>query len=148
MFSFLLLFSCFLSERSSCEENPPKNKDPGKESKNETNARDHTAQTVQPAKGNQEELDSKDREKILRIKQSEDGKTVDDVKNEIKARDEKEDGQKKREDEVKMEKEGGQVDEKKAEEVGLDLKELDDDNFEHLTQAATGATTGDWLVLL
>ena len=25
---------------------------------------------------------------------------------------------------------------------------LNDDNFEHLTQAATGATTGDWLVLL
>ncbi|XP_065064008.1 thioredoxin domain-containing protein-like [Rhopilema esculentum] len=24
---------------------------------------------------------------------------------------------------------------------------LDDDNFEHLTQASTGATTGDWLVL-
>lgn len=26
------------------------------------------------------------------------------------------------------------------------LKELNDDTFEHLTQAATGATTGDWLV--
>ncbi|CAH0551730.1 unnamed protein product [Brassicogethes aeneus] len=26
-------------------------------------------------------------------------------------------------------------------------KELTDDNFEHLTQAATGATTGDWFVL-
>lgn len=26
--------------------------------------------------------------------------------------------------------------------------ELKDSNFEHLTQAATGATTGDWLVLL
>lgn len=25
-------------------------------------------------------------------------------------------------------------------------KELDDDSFEHLTQAATGSTTGDWLV--
>ena len=25
---------------------------------------------------------------------------------------------------------------------------LKDDTFEHLTQAATGATTGDWLVLL
>ena len=25
---------------------------------------------------------------------------------------------------------------------------LNDDNFEHLTQAATGATTGDWLVLM
>jgi hypothetical protein len=28
------------------------------------------------------------------------------------------------------------------------VKELSDDNFEHLTQAATGATTGDWLVML
>lgn len=28
------------------------------------------------------------------------------------------------------------------------VKELTDDTFEHLTQAATGATTGDWLVLL
>jgi len=27
------------------------------------------------------------------------------------------------------------------------VKELSDSNFEHLTQAATGATTGDWLVL-
>ncbi|XP_075167144.1 protein disulfide-isomerase A4 [Haematobia irritans] len=26
------------------------------------------------------------------------------------------------------------------------VKELGDDNFEHLTQASTGATTGDWLV--
>lgn len=25
---------------------------------------------------------------------------------------------------------------------------LNDENFEHLTQASTGATTGDWLVLL
>ena len=25
--------------------------------------------------------------------------------------------------------------------------ELDEQNFEHLTQAATGATSGDWLVL-
>lgn len=28
------------------------------------------------------------------------------------------------------------------------VKELTDDSFEHLTQAATGATTGDWLILL
>lgn len=28
------------------------------------------------------------------------------------------------------------------------VKELTDDTFEHLTQAATGATTGDWLILL
>lgn len=28
------------------------------------------------------------------------------------------------------------------------VKELVDDNFEHLTQAATGATTGDWFVML
>lgn len=28
------------------------------------------------------------------------------------------------------------------------VKELTDESFEHLTQAATGATTGDWLVLL
>lgn len=27
-------------------------------------------------------------------------------------------------------------------------KELTDDTFEHLTQAATGATTGDWFVML
>ena len=27
------------------------------------------------------------------------------------------------------------------------VKELTDGSFEHLTQAATGATTGDWLVL-
>lgn len=28
------------------------------------------------------------------------------------------------------------------------VKELTDDTFEHLTQAATGSTTGDWLLLL
>lgn len=28
------------------------------------------------------------------------------------------------------------------------VKELSDDSFEHLTQAATGSTTGDWLILL
>lgn len=28
------------------------------------------------------------------------------------------------------------------------VKELSDDNFEHLTQASTGATTGDWFVFL
>lgn len=28
------------------------------------------------------------------------------------------------------------------------VRELDDSNFEHLTQAASGATTGDWFVLL
>lgn len=28
------------------------------------------------------------------------------------------------------------------------VRELDDTNFEHLTQASTGATTGDWFVLL
>lgn len=28
------------------------------------------------------------------------------------------------------------------------IKELSDENFEHLTQASTGATTGDWFVLL
>lgn len=28
------------------------------------------------------------------------------------------------------------------------MKALNDDTFEHLTQAATGATTGDWLVML
>lgn len=28
------------------------------------------------------------------------------------------------------------------------VKELSDDSFEHLTQAATGSTTGDWFVLL
>ncbi|XP_033725998.1 thioredoxin domain-containing protein-like [Pecten maximus] len=27
------------------------------------------------------------------------------------------------------------------------IKTLDDDSFEHLTQAATGATTGDWLII-
>ena len=33
-------------------------------------------------------------------------------------------------------------------EEGLDLHVLDDDSFEHLTQASTGATTGDWLILM
>jgi hypothetical protein len=28
------------------------------------------------------------------------------------------------------------------------VRELTDENFEHLTQASTGATTGDWLVML
>lgn len=28
------------------------------------------------------------------------------------------------------------------------VKELSDENFEHLTQASTGATTGDWFILL
>ena len=28
------------------------------------------------------------------------------------------------------------------------VKELTDDTFEHLTQASTGATTGDWFVML
>jgi len=28
------------------------------------------------------------------------------------------------------------------------VKALNDETFEHLTQAASGATTGDWLVLL
>lgn len=28
------------------------------------------------------------------------------------------------------------------------VKELNDQTFEHLTQASTGATTGDWLVML
>lgn len=28
------------------------------------------------------------------------------------------------------------------------LRVLDDDTFEHLTQAASGATTGDWLIIL
>lgn len=28
------------------------------------------------------------------------------------------------------------------------VKELTDETFEHLTQAATGSTTGDWLLLL
>lgn len=28
------------------------------------------------------------------------------------------------------------------------VKELSDENFEHLTQAASGATTGDWLLML
>lgn len=29
-----------------------------------------------------------------------------------------------------------------------DLIMLNDSNFEHLTQASTGATTGDWLVMM
>jgi len=29
-----------------------------------------------------------------------------------------------------------------------EVKALDDVTFEHLTQASTGATTGDWLVFL
>ena len=28
------------------------------------------------------------------------------------------------------------------------VRKLDDESFEHLTQASTGATTGDWLVML
>lgn len=28
------------------------------------------------------------------------------------------------------------------------VKELTDETFEHLTQASTGATTGDWFVML
>lgn len=28
------------------------------------------------------------------------------------------------------------------------VRELSDENFEHLTQASTGATTGDWLIML
>lgn len=28
------------------------------------------------------------------------------------------------------------------------VQELSDENFEHLTQASTGATTGDWFVML
>lgn len=28
------------------------------------------------------------------------------------------------------------------------VKELNDNNFEHLTQASTGATTGDWFIKL
>jgi len=28
------------------------------------------------------------------------------------------------------------------------VKELTDDTFEHLTQASTGATTGDWFIML
>ena len=28
------------------------------------------------------------------------------------------------------------------------VKELSDDNFEFLTQAASGATTGDWFIML
>lgn len=28
------------------------------------------------------------------------------------------------------------------------VKELSDDSFEHLTQASTGSTTGDWFILL
>ena len=35
-----------------------------------------------------------------------------------------------------------------AEDEGIDVHVLDDDSFEHLTQASTGATTGDWLVLM
>lgn len=30
----------------------------------------------------------------------------------------------------------------------VNLQTLDDTSFEHLTQASTGATTGDWLVML
>ena len=29
-----------------------------------------------------------------------------------------------------------------------EVRVLNDDSFEHLTQASTGATTGDWLILL
>lgn len=51
--------------------------------------------------------------------------------------------------EVKQEKQDDKEKEPEiVEEQGIDLKVLNDNDFEHLTQAATGATTGDWLVLL
>ena len=43
---------------------------------------------------------------------------------------------------------GKDEEEEEKREKGIDLKVLNDNDFEHLTQAATGATTGDWLVLL
>lgn len=69
------------------------------------------------------------------------GINVDGLKGEKKDKDEKkeEDG---KNGETK------EKNEEKQEEKGLELKVLKDDNFEHLTQAASGATTGDWLIIL
>jgi hypothetical protein len=82
-------------------------------------------------------------EKSVEIEQQDLGKTKElnegpDKEDGKKVENEKVNGQ----DEKKVEEEEGQ------EEKGIDLKVLNDHDFEHLTQAATGATTGDWLVLL
>lgn len=98
----------------------------------------------------------------------EDGKKEDGKKEDGKKEDgekgdgEKGDGEKENGEKADGEKEDGKeqesgteeqkkekVEEKEnIEEKGIDLKVLNDNDFEHLTQASTGATTGDWLVLL
>lgn len=75
------------------------------------------------------------------IKQSQDGKTTEEVK-------EAEDVKEPKDDKTTEGEEGKEPVEKKDEEPGIELKVLNDNDFEHLTQASTGATTGDWLVLL
>jgi hypothetical protein len=87
-------------------------------------------------------------EKSVEIEQQDLGKTK-----EVNDGAEKEDGGKAENEEAKVNEqdgkdEGKKEEEEREEEKGIDLKVLDDDDFEHLTQAATGATTGDWLVLL
>lgn len=91
-------------------------------------------------------------EKSVEIKQGDLGKTKevnDDEKKEMDGK--KVDGEKEMNADEKKEgqdEDKEKEDEKLKEETGIDLKVLTDNDFEHLTQASTGATTGDWLVLL
>lgn len=100
-----------------------------------------------------------DGEEKVKINQSEDGKTKEEVKahEDIKQPEgeegvnegEKKEGEKKEGEEAASEEEKQKEKEKEEEkEPGIDLKILKDSDFEHLTQASSGATTGDWLVLL
>ena len=88
-----------------------------------------------------------DGEKKVEIKQSEDGKTKEEVKvhEDIKKPEGEEEG---KEGEKKEEVAASEEEKKEPKEPGIDLKILKDSDFEHLTQASSGATTGDWLVLL
>ena len=101
-----------------------------------------------------ESLKSSVEEKTVDIEQGDDGKTKevkDSGEKEVKDSGGKEDDKKGDGDENvdgKDKDTAGEKKEEKVEEVGIDLKVLNDNDFEHLTQAATGATTGDWLVLL
>ncbi|XP_028393499.1 cylicin-1-like [Dendronephthya gigantea] len=94
-----------------------------------------------------------------------DGEKKDNGKEDGKKDDGEEEGGKKDEGEKEAGKEGEKGEDNKeedgteeqmkekeeekenVEEKGMDLKDLKDNDFEHLTQASTGATTGDWLVL-
>ena len=86
-------------------------------------------------------------EKSVEIEQQDLGKTK-----EVNGGADKEDGKKVEHEGEKVNEQVKQDDKKtedehQEEEKGIDLKVLNDKDFEHLTQAATGATTGDWLVL-